>query len=32
MMPFMGIVVVCLVMLYVWPGIALWLPGFVYGR
>ena len=32
MMPFMGIVIVCLVMLYVWPGIALWLPGFVYGR
>jgi TRAP-type mannitol/chloroaromatic compound transport system permease large subunit len=32
MMPFMGIVIVCLVMLYAWPGIALWLPGFVYGR
>ncbi|HSK28534.1 MAG TPA: TRAP transporter large permease subunit, partial [Candidatus Limnocylindria bacterium] len=32
MMPFMGIVIMCLVMLYVWPGLALWLPGFVYGR
>jgi TRAP-type mannitol/chloroaromatic compound transport system permease large subunit len=32
MMPFMAIVVVCMVFLYVWPGIALWLPGFVYAR
>jgi TRAP-type mannitol/chloroaromatic compound transport system permease large subunit len=32
MMPFMAIVIVCMVFLYVWPGLALWLPGFVYGR
>lgn len=32
MMPFMGIVVMCLVFLYMWPGIALWLPQLVYGR
>ena len=32
MMPFMAIVLLCLVFLYIWPGIALWLPQFVYGR
>jgi TRAP-type mannitol/chloroaromatic compound transport system permease large subunit len=32
MMPFMAIVVVCLALLYIWPGIALWLPQVVYGR
>ena len=32
MMPFMAIVVVSMVFLYTWPGIALWLPDFVYGR
>jgi len=32
MMPFMAIVVLSMVLLYLWPGIALWLPGFVYGR
>jgi TRAP-type mannitol/chloroaromatic compound transport system permease large subunit len=32
MMPFMAIVLVCMALLYIWPGIALWLPGFVYAR
>jgi TRAP-type mannitol/chloroaromatic compound transport system permease large subunit len=32
MMPFMAIVVLCMAFLYRWPGIALWLPEFVYGR
>ena len=32
MMPFMAIVLLCLVLMYIWPGIALWLPQFVYGR
>jgi TRAP-type mannitol/chloroaromatic compound transport system permease large subunit len=32
MMPFMALVLVCLVLLYTWPGIALWLPELVYGR
>jgi len=32
MMPFMGIQVVALVILYVFPQIGLWLPSVVYGR
>ncbi|MFM9883439.1 MAG: TRAP transporter large permease subunit [Burkholderiales bacterium] len=32
MMPFMGIQVVALVLLYVFPGIGLWLPQTLYGR
>ena len=32
MMPFMGIQVIALVMLYVWPPIGLWLPSVLYGR
>ena len=32
MMPFMGIQVVALVMLYVWPDIGMWLPRVLYGR
>jgi TRAP-type mannitol/chloroaromatic compound transport system permease large subunit len=29
-MPFLGIVVVCLLILYVFPEVALWLPDAVY--
>jgi TRAP-type mannitol/chloroaromatic compound transport system permease large subunit len=32
MMPFMGIQVIALVLLYMFPGIGLWLPQLVYGR
>jgi TRAP-type mannitol/chloroaromatic compound transport system permease large subunit len=32
MMPYMLIVILCMVLLYLWPGLALWLPSFVYGR
>ncbi len=32
MMPFMGIQVVALVLLYVFPGIGLWLPQTLYGK
>ena len=32
MMPFMGIQVIALVMLYVFPQIGLWLPSVLYGR
>jgi TRAP-type mannitol/chloroaromatic compound transport system permease large subunit len=32
MMPYMLIVIVCMVLLYLWPGLALWLPQFAYGR
>jgi TRAP-type mannitol/chloroaromatic compound transport system permease large subunit len=32
MMPFMGIQVIALVLLYMFPAIGLWLPQLVYGR
>jgi TRAP-type mannitol/chloroaromatic compound transport system permease large subunit len=32
MMPFMGIQVIALVLLYVFPGIGMWLPTVLYGR
>jgi TRAP-type mannitol/chloroaromatic compound transport system permease large subunit len=31
MMPYMIIVLVCLVFMYLWPGMTLWLPEFLYG-
>ena len=32
MMPYMLIVCLCLVCMYVWPGMTLWLPEFLYGN
>ena len=32
MLPFMGIQVVAIVLLYVWPQIGMWLPQVLYGR
>jgi TRAP-type mannitol/chloroaromatic compound transport system permease large subunit len=32
MMPYMLIVILCLVLMYIWPGMTLWLPNFLYGR
>ncbi|HWK95058.1 MAG TPA: TRAP transporter large permease subunit [Pseudolabrys sp.] len=32
MMPYMAIVILCMVMLYIWPGIATWLPEYLYGN
>ena len=32
MMPFMGIQVIALIILYTFPGIGLWLPSVLYGR
>jgi TRAP-type mannitol/chloroaromatic compound transport system permease large subunit len=32
MMPFMGIQVLAIVLLYIFPQIGLWLPSVVYGR
>ena len=32
MMPYMGIVIVCLIFMYIWPGMTLWLPNFLYGN
>jgi TRAP-type mannitol/chloroaromatic compound transport system permease large subunit len=31
MMPYMLIVILCMVVIYVWPGITLWLPTYLYG-
>ena len=32
MMPYMIIVCVCLIFMYIWPGMTLWLPEFLYGN
>jgi TRAP-type mannitol/chloroaromatic compound transport system permease large subunit len=32
MMPYMLIVILCLVCMYIWPGMTLWLPEFLYGK
>jgi TRAP-type mannitol/chloroaromatic compound transport system permease large subunit len=32
MMPYMLIVILCLAIMYVWPGMTLWLPQFLYGK
>jgi TRAP-type mannitol/chloroaromatic compound transport system permease large subunit len=32
MMPYMIIVLICLVFMYIWPGMSLWLPEFLYGN
>jgi TRAP-type mannitol/chloroaromatic compound transport system permease large subunit len=31
MTPYMFIVVLCMVIMYVWPGLTLWLPRYLYG-
>ena len=31
MMPYMLIVILCMVIMYLWPGMTLWLPGYLYG-
>ena len=32
MMPYMLIVIVCMVLMYIWPGLTLWLPNYLYGK
>ena len=32
MMPYMAIVVLCMVLMYLWPGLTLWLPNYLYGN
>ena len=32
MMPYMFIVIACLVLMYIWPGLTLWLPEYLYGK
>ena len=31
MMPYMLIVIICMVFMYIWPGMTLWLPNYLYG-
>ena len=31
MMPYMLIVILCMVIMYMWPGMTLWLPNYLYG-
>jgi TRAP-type mannitol/chloroaromatic compound transport system permease large subunit len=31
MMPYMLIVILCMVVMYLWPGMTLWLPNYLYG-
>ena len=31
MMPYMLIVIVCMIIMYIWPGMTLWLPNYLYG-
>nr|WP_289624858.1 TRAP transporter large permease subunit [Sinorhizobium sp. 7-81] len=31
MMPYMLIVILCMVLMYLWPGMTLWLPEYLYG-
>jgi TRAP-type mannitol/chloroaromatic compound transport system permease large subunit len=31
MMPYMLIVILCMVLMYLWPGLTLWLPKYLYG-
>ncbi|WP_088347251.1 MULTISPECIES: TRAP transporter large permease subunit [Rhodomicrobium] len=32
MMPYMAVIVVCMVLMYIWPGLTLWLPEYLYGN
>ncbi|MBO0763821.1 MAG: TRAP transporter large permease subunit [Hyphomicrobiaceae bacterium] len=32
MMPYMLVIILCMVIMYLWPGLTLWLPNYFYGR
>jgi TRAP-type mannitol/chloroaromatic compound transport system permease large subunit len=32
MMPYMFVVILCMVIMYAWPGMTLWLPNYLYGK
>ncbi|HUR90322.1 MAG TPA: TRAP transporter large permease subunit [Ramlibacter sp.] len=32
MMPYMIIVIICMALMYIWPGMTLWLPNYLYGN
>jgi TRAP-type mannitol/chloroaromatic compound transport system permease large subunit len=31
MMPYMVVIILCMIIMYVWPGMTLWLPKYLYG-
>jgi TRAP-type mannitol/chloroaromatic compound transport system permease large subunit len=31
-MPYMFIVILCMVLMYIWPELTLWLPNYLYGK
>jgi TRAP-type mannitol/chloroaromatic compound transport system permease large subunit len=31
MMPYMIVIIVCMIIMYLWPGMTLWLPAYLYG-
>ncbi len=31
MMPYMVVIIVCMIIMYLWPGMTLWLPNYLYG-
>jgi TRAP-type mannitol/chloroaromatic compound transport system permease large subunit len=32
MMPYMLVIILCMVVMYLWPGMTLWLPNYLYGK
>jgi TRAP-type mannitol/chloroaromatic compound transport system permease large subunit len=31
MMPYMVVIILCMIIMYLWPGMTLWLPNYLYG-
>jgi TRAP-type mannitol/chloroaromatic compound transport system permease large subunit len=31
MMPYMIVIILCMIIMYIWPGMTLWLPNYLYG-
>jgi TRAP-type mannitol/chloroaromatic compound transport system permease large subunit len=32
MMPYMLVIILCMILMYLWPGLTLWLPDYLYGK
>jgi len=32
MMPYMLVIILCMIVMYFWPGMTLWLPNYLYGK
>ena len=32
MMPYMLVIILCMIVMYFWPGLTLWLPNYLYGK